>query len=56
MIQRLEFWKTGSAIIADHPIFGVGTVEMWKKSFASKYDEIQTNSIRNFDEGNTIIT
>lgn len=41
VIQRLEFWKTGSAIIADHPIFGVGTGDV-KKSFASKYDEMQT--------------
>lgn len=41
VIQRLEFWKTGSAIIADHPLFGVGTGDV-KRSFAAKYEELKT--------------
>lgn len=41
VIQRLEFWRTGAAIIADHPLMGVGTGDV-KKSFAAKYEERKT--------------
>lgn len=36
--MRFEFWKTACAIIADHPMVGVGTGDV-KKAFAEKYKE-----------------
>jgi hypothetical protein len=39
--MRLEFWKTASYIIGDHPVFGVGTGDI-QDSFNNKY--VETNS------------
>ncbi|WP_306640934.1 O-antigen ligase family protein [Sanyastnella coralliicola] len=40
--QRLEFWKAGRHIIANHPILGVGTGDV-KDAFATAYDEIDSS-------------
>lgn len=41
LTMRFEYWKTGVEIIKDHPLFGVGTGEIYP-AYKSKYRE--TNS------------
>ncbi len=41
LTMRLEFWKTASYIIHDHPIFGVGTGDI-QDSFNQKYIKIRS--------------
>lgn len=39
--QRLEFWKTGSSILASHPIIGVGTGDV-PDAFQKEYEAIDS--------------
>lgn len=39
--MRLEFWKTGSYIIYEHPVFGVGTGDI-QDAYNAMYDDTQT--------------
>ncbi len=41
LTMRLEFWKTASYIIYDHPVFGVGTGDI-QDSFNNMYNEIDS--------------
>lgn len=40
--QRLEYWRTGMAIVRDHPLLGVGTGDT-QRAFDAKYEELQTS-------------
>lgn len=41
LLQRLEYWKTGMSIIAQHPLLGVGTGDV-DRAFQNQYVEDQS--------------
>jgi len=38
VLQRIEYWRVGSSIFFDHPIFGVGIGD-YKSAFAEEYEK-----------------